>query len=274
VARGGLGRTLSDVFGWSRPFSRADFAEPWARLLVQAGALEQLDSGLVRSTVRFSSLDGLLLMHSRYPTDATDSVFFGPDTYRFARAITALSDRERDFRPARIVDVGAGSGAGGLYCSKLWPQAELHLVDISDAAVRFAEVNASVNGIAATIAISDVLAGVKEMPDLIISNPPYLVDSRARHYRHGGGPWGFDLSLRIVRESIQRLPAGGRLLLYTGTPVVGGVDLFLEAVTPLLHSAGSYLYEEIDPDVFGEELERAPYSLADRIAAVSLTVLA
>jgi hypothetical protein len=30
-------------------------------------------------------------------------------------------------------------------------------------------------------------------------------------------------------------------------------------------------YEEIDPDVFGEELETATYSTVDRIAAVVLT---
>jgi len=31
-------------------------------------------------------------------------------------------------------------------------------------------------------------------------------------------------------------------------------------------------YEEIDPDVFGEELERAPYDRADRIAVVGVTI--
>jgi hypothetical protein len=31
-------------------------------------------------------------------------------------------------------------------------------------------------------------------------------------------------------------------------------------------------YEEIDPDVFGEELEVAPYDRADRIAVVAATI--
>jgi hypothetical protein len=35
-----------------------------------------------------------------------------------------------------------------------------------------------------------------------------------------------------------------------------------------------YTYEEIDPDVFGEELDNAPYDRADRIAVVALTVRA
>jgi hypothetical protein len=35
-----------------------------------------------------------------------------------------------------------------------------------------------------------------------------------------------------------------------------------------------YTYAEIDPDVFGEELESGVYARADRIAAVLLTVAA
>jgi hypothetical protein len=31
-------------------------------------------------------------------------------------------------------------------------------------------------------------------------------------------------------------------------------------------------YEEIDPDVFGEELEHPPYDRADRIAVVAVTI--
>jgi hypothetical protein len=37
--------------------------------------------------------------------------------------------------------------------------------------------------------------------------------------------------------------------------------------------ASHFVYEEIDPDVFGEELERPAYAHVDRIAAVGLTVI-
>jgi hypothetical protein len=33
-----------------------------------------------------------------------------------------------------------------------------------------------------------------------------------------------------------------------------------------------FTYEEIDPDVFGEELEYSPYDRADRIAVVGVTI--
>ncbi len=42
---------------------------------------------LWRSRVRWSSLGDLLLVHSAWPTDSSDAVFFGPDSYRFAQLI-------------------------------------------------------------------------------------------------------------------------------------------------------------------------------------------
>ena len=83
----------------------------------------------------------------------------------------------------------------------------------------------------------------------------------------------FELSLRIVEESIDRLYPGGVLFLYTGTTIVDGVDQFFAAVRSRLEERDcDYTYEEIDPDVFGEELESAPYDRVDRIAVVALTI--
>jgi methylase of polypeptide subunit release factors len=120
---------------------------------------------------------------------------------------------------------------------------------------------------------SDLFQKICEAFDLIIANPPYLVDPRARLYRHGGGALGFDLSLRIVEQGIERLAPGGRLILYTGSAIIDGADLFQEALLSQL--AGRNLrinYEEIDPDVFGEELDDPPYDRADRIAVVGVTI--
>ena len=58
-----------------------------------------------------------------------------------------------------------------------------------------------------------------------------------------------------------------------GTPIVAGVDMFQAGVAPLLaaHPCRS-TYDEIDPDIFGEELDRPGYAQTERIAAVLLTV--
>jgi methylase of polypeptide subunit release factors len=176
-----------------------------------------------------------------------------------------------------MIDLGCGSGAGGLCAAGLLGGAvpyDLILADINPKAVRYSRINARINDVENVRAVlSDLFSQINDGGDFIISNPPYLVDRAARTYRHGGGALGFDLSLRIVEESLDRLYPGGRLLLYTGAPIVAGEDAFFETMKPRLDARRCrYTYEEIDPDVFGEELRAAPYDQVDRIATVALTV--
>jgi methylase of polypeptide subunit release factors len=120
---------------------------------------------------------------------------------------------------------------------------------------------------------SDVLRGVPGSFDLVIANPPYLNDPTERAYRHGGGSHGLDLSLRIVREAVERLDAGGTLLLYTGVAIVDGVDpLWAALEKDLQHCRARYRYDELDPDVFGSELQEPAYADVERIAAVLLQI--
>jgi methylase of polypeptide subunit release factors len=267
---------LERIFGWSRPFRQNEVPSPIVALLEQADELTA-EGGLLRSRVRFSTLGEQLFVHSAFPTDAPDSVFFGPDTYRFTRALRqAVADIPRH-APFTIIDIGCGTGAGGLYVARHLGErvlADVILADINPKALRYSRVNATLNGVRnARTVLSDVFSKINEGGNLIISNPPYLVDRRARAYRHGGGPLGFDLAIRIVDEGMDRLYPGGRLFLYSGAPVVGGVDEFLTALRPRLEARPCrYTYEEIDPDVFGEELESAPYDRVDRIAVVGLTI--
>jgi methylase of polypeptide subunit release factors len=212
-------------------------------------------------------------MHSPYPTDSRNAVFLGPDTYRFAVAIRALFARHPNFQPKTVADVGTGTGAGGLLCGLLRPQAHILLMDINAEALGFAEVNSRINGVQTSTRTSSLMTDIEDEVDFVICNPPYLVDEQQRTYRNGGGDWGFDLALELLRQALPRLGPEGKLLVYTGTPVVEGLDLFREQAFVLLRSFGrSCRYEEIDPDVFGEELERGPYVKADRIGVVVLTI--
>jgi methylase of polypeptide subunit release factors len=260
-------RSLRDVFGWSRPFEPTLLPKPLLSLLEAAEAVER-SGPLLRSLVRFSTLGSSLYVHSAFPTDAPDAVFFGPDTYRF------LAFLRPHLGPARrVIDIGCGAGPGGLAFAAAAER--VTLADISAKALRFAGVNAALAGFpGAEVIESDVLGSVEGEVDVILANPPYLVDDDARVYRHGGDELGTALSARIVREAIARLSPGGRLLVYTGAPVVEGRDVFRAAVEPLLESARArFTYAEIDPDVFGEELDRPVYASAgvERIAAVGLT---
>lgn len=267
---------LDRVFGWSRPFRPIEIPKKLVALLEDAGEL-RVDKDLLRSKVRFSSLGGQLFVHSAFPTDAPDSVFFGPDTYRFARALrSSLADIEAA-KSFTIIDIGCGSGVGGLHAADLLKermQVDVILSDVNPKALRYCQINAQINGISnVRTVLSNVFEEINEGSNLIISNPPYLVDRSARLYRHGGGEFGFDLSIRILEEGMDRLYPGGRLFLYTGTPVIDGTDRLLEAIRPRLEEWNCrYTYEEVDPDVFGEELDSAPYDRVDRIAVVALIV--
>jgi len=267
--------TLESVFGWSRPFDLEAIDGDLIKLLEQADALEA-EAGQYKSKVRFASIDDLLFVHSAFPTTEPDSVFFGPDTYRFARLLRVTLSKTKKRRPLRLVDIGAGSGAGGIVAARvLGGVTELILADINRKALEFSAVNAALNGPpnAQTI-LSDILVEIDGTADVIISNPPYLVDEDRRLYRHGGGELGITLALRIAEESMAKLVPGGCLVLYSGAPIVNGADTFLESLQPVLQLyASHFVYEEIDPDVFGEELDRPAYAHADRIAAVGLTAI-
>lgn len=267
-------RSLADVFGWSRTFTPNLLPQEILNIMAAAGVLESRATGL-RSQARVSSIGDLLFLHSAYPTTETDAVFFGPDTYRFVRFLRGLERPEPPVgRLSRIIDIGAGSGAGALSLVAHWGGCEAVMADINDNALLYATANAGINGLSAVACYSDILSGIEGRADLIIANPPYLVDAAKRSYRHGGGALGFDLSVRIMEAALPRLQIGGRLALYTASAIVNGVDAFRAAITPRLNAFPClWRYEEIDPDVFGEELENAPYDRADRIAVVGLVAV-
>lgn len=79
-------RSLRDVFGWSRPFKLGVVPERLLRAMTEAGAVTYKGDSW-SSHVRISTLDKLHFIHSAFPTTEPHAVFFGPDTYRFVRAI-------------------------------------------------------------------------------------------------------------------------------------------------------------------------------------------
>ncbi|MGB8974905.1 MAG: class I SAM-dependent methyltransferase, partial [Pseudomonas capeferrum] len=203
----------------------------------------------------------------------SDAVFFGPDSYRFAQVIHDHLQRCPD-RVEHAVDIGCGSGVGALLIARAAPHAQVSALDINPLALRYTAINAALAGISnVSVEPSDLLHGITGTFDLIVANPPYMLDHNARTYRHGGGALGAELSLRIVEKARERLSMRGTLLLYTGVAIVEGRDALLEAVR--LRLAGpqwSWVYREIDPDVFGEQLDEPGYEHVERIAAVALTV--
>jgi len=257
-------RNLRDVFGWTLPFRPQLIGNDLFELLRAPGWLQQ-EGAFWRSTVRFSSLGELLLVHSAYPTMSEHAVFFGPDTYRFC-ALLEQTVQEAE----TLVDVGCGSGAGGLVLAGRAKRVVLS--DPNPLAVRFSRVNAELAGVEnVEVRLGSFLETLTGAPDVIVANPPYLLDPTERQYRHGGHPLGTGIAQRIARDALDLLRPGGLLVLYTGSPVVDGVDAFRRMLEALFEdSCSTALIRELDPDVFGEELDSPAYADVERLALLAV----
>ena len=264
-------RTVADVFGWSRPFKSHVLPEPLFELAQRAGVVVAHDHGW-RSLVRFSTLDGEIFIHSAYPTTDVASVFFGPDTGRLVDAVLDHLE-QRDSPVRRAVDIGCGTGAAAIAIAKRARAADVLAVDINPAALKATALNASLVGVEnVTAQASDMLGNVQGVFDLIVSNPPFMVDAAERAYRNGGGRLGAELPLACVDAAIERLAPGGSLVLFTGAVVTNGEIPFRDEAGRRLDGAGfAWSYRETHPDAYGEELDEPGYAEADRIALGVLT---
>ena len=268
-------RDMRDVFGWNRPFKRGVLDPRLFDTARKAGVIfGTIAAGqdCWRSRVRASTLNGHIFLHSLFPTDEPNAVFFGPDTYRFADAVSDVLARRRG--PIRqAVDIGCGSGAAGILIALAHPEATVGLTDINSAALAMADLNARAAGATNVVCVqSDLFQNLAGSFDLIVANPPYLIDQAARAYRHGGGRRGEALSVGILQGALPRLAPGGQLVLYSGSAIAGGRDFLREECASVLEATGwSWTYREVDPDVFGEEIGHGAYAESERIAAVVLT---
>jgi hypothetical protein len=264
-------RDLRGVFGWSLPFAEALLPRDLFALLREGNLIEPCRDGW-KSRVRASTIAGRLFLHSAFPTVEDDSVFLGPDTMRFADFLRAELAGLGPVR--RLVDIGAGAGVGGIVAAPCVPGAAIELVDLNEKALAFARVNAAHAGVAAAAYASDGVEAVAAGFDLAIANPPFIIDEDGPAYRAGGGSRGAGLSLDWTLGAAEKLSRGGRMLLYTGSAMVDGRDALHEALEDGLPPLGCALsYREIDPDIFGEELEKPAYREVERIAAVGAIIV-
>jgi hypothetical protein len=263
-------RDLRDVFGWSLPFSRDLLPADLVALLERGGAL-LVEGDRCRSRLRASRVENLLFLHGAYPTDRPDAVFLGPDTHRFVRFVGAALAGRGGVRLR--VDWGAGAGAGGILAARRLPGASATLVDANPEALRLARINAAAAGVAVETIHGASLDAAPGDPDLVIANPPFIMDEGGPAYRNGGDMLGARLSRDWALAAAKRLPPGGRMLLYTGSAIVAGRDALREALERDLAPLGCGLsYEEVDPDIFGEQLDLPSYRPVERIAAVGAII--
>ena len=262
-------RSVEDVLGWSLPFRGGVLPTNLETCLADAGMLAGGPTSR-RSLVRVSWLADNLYLHSAYPTDDENAVFFGPDSYRFAALVEQEIVRDPPPSAARIVDIGTGAGVDAVTPALLCPSAEVVMTDVNSAALRLARINALAAGVEIQTAETCGLEGVEGLFDIAIINPPYIIDEGGRAYRDGGTMNGGAVSIELAQTALERLRPGGRVILYTGSAIVRGQDALREALTSLSRKAGAAIvYKEADPDVFGEELSKPQYREIDRIALIN-----
>jgi methylase of polypeptide subunit release factors len=263
--------TLRDIFGWNLAFAETDLDAALFAIL-KDNQLIHLQNNQWLSDVRVASLDQQLFIHSSFPTVQQDAVFFGPDTYRFVYHLKQyLAARPHSFK--RAVELCCGTSAAAIHLAKSCPDLdEVMVADLNPKALFYSQINASFAGLNNIHPVySNLFADLEGQFDLIFANPPYLIDADQRQYRHGGNQLdGNELSFKILKEGIERLNPQGCLFLYTGVAIRPDGNPFLRQLEKLMLSKShiNWCYEEIDPDVFGEELDQPAYQHIERIALV------
>ena len=264
-------RSLKDIFGWNLPFYPQDLDQRLFLILKNAHLI-RIENQQWLSLVRVASLDDQLFIHSAFPTVETDAVFFGPDTYRFHYHLKQyLLTQPQTVK--RSVELCCGASPVAIAVARLFPEmTEIFTADINSKALFYSQINKKFLGADNIFPThSNLFSALEGDFDLIFANPPYLMDLHERQYRHGGNTLdGTDLSFNILTEGIKRLTPQGTLFLYTGIAISHDGNKFLQAVDHWMqhYPDFKYSYEEIDPDVFREELEQPAYQHIERIAIV------
>lgn len=126
-----------------------------------------------------------------------------------------------------VVDLGTGSGAIALSVAAEAPPAQIHAVERSDAAARWAERNIERLALPVTlhrIDLRDALPNLAGQVEVVVSNPPYIppdavpVQVEAREHDppealYGGGPDGLDTPRAVVERAELLLRADGLLVM-------------------------------------------------------------
>lgn len=121
--------------------------------------------------------------------------------------------------PARVADVGTGSGAIAVALAVNAPAVTVYASDTNPAAVEMARANAVAHGVSHRVAVApgQLLEGLPGELDLVIANLPYL--SSAEEYPDepadavASGGDGLDLIRALLATAPAHLVSDGRVLL-------------------------------------------------------------
>jgi release factor glutamine methyltransferase len=159
-------------------------------------------------------------------------------------------------------DLGTGSGAIAMGLATAFPEARIHAIDQSGAALAIAQANAADYGLSDRIHFYqgswlEPLTALKGQIWGIASNPPYIpsqmvlelqpeITQHEPHTALDGGPDGLDCIRHLIATAPTYLQPGGIFLLEM---MAGQAPL----VVDLLHQQGNYKHIQIHKDLAGIE---------------------
>ena len=131
--------------------------------------------------------------------------------------------------PERILDLCTGSGCIGIACAKAFPESEVDLADISEAALDVAAQNIALHDLAERVfpLLGDGLAAVADRRyQLIVCNPPYVSEAEYAglppEYKAEpklgltSGEDGFDFVRNLLAQAAEHLLPQGVLVVEVG----------------------------------------------------------
>jgi release factor glutamine methyltransferase len=149
-----------------------------------------------------------------------------PETEHLVGLLVERHFPKKSTPPARVLDVGTGSGCIGLSLAKAWPKSEVWMVDLSEDALELARLNAGrlgLNDQSVRVVRSDLLEKVDGQFDLIVANLPYVPTDElqriSREVQHDpvlaldGGLSGLDIITRLLDTAAPNLTPQGLLAL-------------------------------------------------------------
>lgn len=164
--------------------------------------------------------------------------------------VDIIVDRERDKTDLRVADLGTGSGCIAVALARNLPFSKVMAVDISDEALKVAQLNATNLKAKINFLKGDILSMTlpAECLDIIVSNPPYIVEREKA-----------EMSVNVLDYEPARalfVPNDDPLLFYHAIERIA-----LTALTP-----GGRLYLELNPlyaNQFADELKTIGWQNVD-----------
>ena len=94
---------------------------------------------------------------------------------------------KEDLDGKNILDIGTGSGCIAISLAKNLPNAKVTAIDISKDALEVAKKNAKLNNVEVNFINADIFKYKSDKKyDVIVSNPPYVLESEKIKYTHSG----------------------------------------------------------------------------------------